>query len=232
MKSMLRFFMLAVAMALMFVSCSPEKKLEKMIKKHPTLFEQQTVDVILKETITETDTIFIEAVQDSATFRSNPAKNDALVLDNDNFTTRVEIVPTRNESGLLMNEVKVHTIVKERQILVRDTIYINKIVKGKAITPKPIVRYKIPKWIWWILALFVGLITTFILMYVKGKLPKYGLGLLLLFFVPMYQGCNSANAQSYSNYEKTLSTQECEATIAELRAEIRSKPSKKWTYLL
>ena len=142
---------LAMALALLLSSCTPQQKLERLIRKNPELFTEHTMEIFIKDTIYEVDTINLQAVSDSNTFEHEYGKDSSFTLDTDDFTTNVDFKRGKNEAGSPIRLIEVKTIVKPRTIYNRDTIPIEKTIKVPVPIPKPIIKKVTPNWAWWML---------------------------------------------------------------------------------
>jgi hypothetical protein len=150
-------FFVIIAIGVLLASCSPEKRLARMIDKHPDLFKEKTVLVAIHDTIIEKDTIYLERVVHDTMFNRIPGKESNLLLDTDEFKTTVEIVPEfkkDSETGKvrIVERVKIETVVKEKRIIKRATVPIVQTVPVKVTVPKPIITKRTPRWAWFMLS--------------------------------------------------------------------------------
>jgi hypothetical protein len=134
---------------ILFVACSPQKRLQRLIRKHPELVATDTVklsDTVISEHI-ELDTIFI----------LNPSGKDTIILREKNVLTRIY----RH-----IDTLKVFTEVQPDTVIITREVINNKV--------KIIHESKWDKWVrsWgkWIL---IGLVICLILFLIASVLRAF-----------------------------------------------------------
>jgi len=91
---------------ILLCSCSPQKRLEILLKKHPEL--------LAKDTITFKDTIYTRDIKIDTSFITN--KRDTIIIHKDNLTTQV----IRNcDSIYVISKYKGDTIYIEKKVPVQ-----------------------------------------------------------------------------------------------------------------
>lgn len=128
---------LTVVVALIFLSCTPQKKLNRLLKKHPEL--------ISKDTLKVKDTVFIDHIH-TDTILSWHNLYDTVTIEKERL--RMKIVRV-NDSIYLSGEC------------LSDTIYTEKIVMVDKINYTPPLKNRN---IWLIFAVIIGLILSIRLM--------------------------------------------------------------------
>lgn len=124
-----------VVLLLLLASCTPQKRFQRLIKKHPELIKTLDTKVIVKDTIIRTDTFFVEGAivevpfnVDSLTSKYSEIYNDSLV------SVKVAL------SSLKKVKAKIH--IKDRLFIKTDTIHFTK----EIIVPAKVVENK--NWMW------------------------------------------------------------------------------------
>ena len=114
---------------LFFVSCSPQKRISRILKKHPNLISLVDANVVIHDTIIELDTFITKEYKDS------------FIIDSDTIieTRRVIIERIKN---------KFNVIIKTDTFNVLDTMFYEKIVKVKG---KIIEVNRFPFWFWYLI---------------------------------------------------------------------------------
>ncbi len=93
----------------LFVCCSPAKRLERLVSRHP--------DLVSSDTIYASDTTILTAVRADTSFVFTSSPNDTFYLDRDRLSVRV----IRSTDTLLINaECKADTIIKEIPVQVNS----------------------------------------------------------------------------------------------------------------
>lgn len=108
-----------MAITLLLISCSPQKRLNRLVKKHPELL---TVDSLtIKDTILYHDTFFVpgQIITDSITINDLVAMAESLVYENDNMKL---LITRLNDS----ESFELSAIYKGDTIVRTDTIYYTK----------------------------------------------------------------------------------------------------------
>lgn len=121
---------------LIFLSCSPQKRMSRLLKKHPELISTVDVDTTIRDTIIELDTFITKEHRDSFIIKS-----DTIIE-----THRITIERIKD---------KFHIILKPDTFISLDTIYYTKEVKVKG---KVVTITELPKWFWYLISFFIGLI--------------------------------------------------------------------------
>lgn len=100
-----------ILIALLIVSCSPQKRLARLVKKHPELIQDKPIVIhdttIFRDTITKTIKITIPAIDENF---DSKGKDTTMESDNLKVTTK---------------KGKINVFVKPKTIYVHDTIYID-----------------------------------------------------------------------------------------------------------
>ena len=121
---------------LFFVSCSPQKRISRILKKHPYLISVVDVDTILRDTIIEFDTIITKEYKDS------------FIISTDTLIETHRIIIERIKD-------KFNVIVKKDTFMRLDTMYYTKTIKLKG---EVIKINRFPSWFWWFISISVCLI--------------------------------------------------------------------------
>lgn len=117
-------------------SCTPQKRMQRLLKKHPELVTVVDVDTLIRDTIIEKDTFISKEYKDS------------FIMATDTVIETHRVIVERINN-------KFNVIVKPDTIIALDTIFYTKEVKVKG---KVVTVYKIPKWMWYLIAFLVGVI--------------------------------------------------------------------------
>jgi hypothetical protein len=127
---------------LILASCTPQKRFQRLIEKHPELIKELDTKVTIRDTIVKTDTIFIEGAVietqvniDSIVGKYTEVYNDSLVS------------VSMALDSLKQLKTKVH--IKDRLFTRTDTIYYEKeiLVPAKMIENKNWMYAFIVSWI-------------------------------------------------------------------------------------
>ena len=120
-----------LVLMLLFVSCSPQKRIARILKKHPELISVIDVDTIFRDTIIELDTFITKEYKDS------------FIISSDTVIETHRVVIERIKD-------KFNVIIKTDTFIGLDTIfYTNTIrVKGNIVEVKII-----PNWIYFVIGL-------------------------------------------------------------------------------
>ena len=121
---------------LLVVSCTPQKRMQRLLRKHPNLISVVDRDTTIRDTIIEKDTFISKEYKDS------------FIINRDTVIETHRVIVERIKD-------KFRVIVKPDTIIALDTIYYTKEVKVKG---KVVTVYKIPKWMWYLIAFLVGVI--------------------------------------------------------------------------
>ncbi len=102
-------FLLALLMALLFISCAPQKRINRILKNNPHLLHKDTVKV------TDTFTVITPGVQTDSLIDIESLKKDTVFITKENLTIKTYI---RNDTLFVSGECD--TIINEivREILV------------------------------------------------------------------------------------------------------------------
>ncbi len=100
------------AIILLITACSPQKRFNRLIAKHPGLVD--TVTYVNRDTILEKDTVII------------PEYRDSFTIDRDTVIVTERVVITKQGTSFGLQ-------IKSDTLILRDTIYYSKPVKGKVI---------------------------------------------------------------------------------------------------
>jgi hypothetical protein len=95
-----------------FVACSPQRRLNRLVRKHPELISKDTVRII--------DTIRIPSIQLDTTIETKPV--DTVYLEKE----RLQLQIIRHYDTL-----KIHSLVKPEKIIIKKEIPVEKIVVKK-----------------------------------------------------------------------------------------------------
>ena len=120
--------------ALLFISCSPQKRMQRLIKKHPYLISE--VDVTVRDTVHEIDTFF------------TPIHKDTFLMPNDTIIETEKLIVERFRDRFRIE-------VKQDTLFQLDTIHFEKIVNGKVIEV-------VPKWVYTTFSIFLLLLFVYI----------------------------------------------------------------------
>lgn len=119
-----------ITLAILFTSCSPQRRYKRLVDKHPELVETDTVEV-------HDTTIYERQVP-------VPEYRDSFVIQNDTVIETEKLIITKIKDQF-------HVVVKEDTINIRDTIVKTVKVAGKVYTKKE------TNWLWVIIAIVCGL---------------------------------------------------------------------------
>jgi len=100
---------------LIFISCSPKQRLNRLLKKHPELIKNQDTTII--------DTIIARSFYYDSTLKANFFR-DTIVIVKNNLTTKIHY-NNNTDSLYIVNELKPDTIIKTITIPGK-TIEVNK----------------------------------------------------------------------------------------------------------
>lgn len=129
-----------ILLAFLF-SCSPQKKLNRLIKKHPELVKVDTI--VVRDTIRDTISIVTESVKTDTVF-SLYEVHDTITITKDNLTIRY-YHDTIHDSIYISGEC--------------DTIFVKvpyeRIVEYKVPCDKVIVKKGISWWYWFIIIMLI-----------------------------------------------------------------------------
>ena len=128
-------FPLSIILVLTLLSCSPQKKLHRLLKKHPELLQTDTIKI--------NDSIFIPEIHIDTIFHYSTLK-DTIVITKENL--KIKILEL-NDTVYLDASVKSDTVVIVKDIPVAKLVYVEPV-----------------KWYFkfyeffrtWMIALFVG----------------------------------------------------------------------------
>ena len=120
-----------ITLAILFTSCSPQRRYKRLVEKHPELVETDTVEV-------HDTTIYERQVP-------VPEYRDSFIIQNDTVIETERLIITKIKDQF-------HVVVKEDTINIRDTIVKTVKVAGKIYTKKE------TNWLWVIIAIIGGLI--------------------------------------------------------------------------
>ena len=119
----------------LLASCSPQKRLQRLIKKNPELIKELDTKVIIRDTIVKTDTIFIEGAVvetqiniDSIVDKYTEVYNDSLVSISMALSS--------------LKQLKTKVYIKDRLFTRTDTIYYEK----EIVVPAKMIENK--RWMW------------------------------------------------------------------------------------
>ncbi len=138
----MKYIVIASFLLSFLASCSPQKRFQRLIEKHPELIKELDTKVTIRDTIVKTDTIFIKGAVvetqvniDSIIDKYTEVYNDSLV------SISVSL------DSLKQLKTKVH--IKDRFFARTDTIYYEKevIVPAKMIENKNWMYAFIVSWI-------------------------------------------------------------------------------------
>ena len=119
-----------ITLAILFTSCSPQRRYDRLVDKHPELVETDTVEV-------HDTTIYERQVP-------VPEYRDSFIIQNDTVIETERLIITKIKDQF-------HVVVKEDTINIRDTIVKTVKVAGKVYTKKE------TNWLWVIIAIIGGL---------------------------------------------------------------------------
>jgi len=119
-----------ITLAILFTSCSPQRRYNRLVEKHPELVETDTVEV-------HDTTIYERQVP-------VPEYRDSFIIQNDTVIETEKLIITKFKDQF-------HVVVKEDTINIRDTIVKTVKVAGKVYTKKE------TNWLWVIIAIVCGL---------------------------------------------------------------------------
>jgi len=114
-----------ITLAILFTSCSPQRRYKRLVEKHPELVETDTVEV-------HDTTIYERQVP-------VPEYRDSFVIQNDTVIETEKLIITKFKDQF-------HVVVKEDTINIRDTIVKTVKVAGKVYTKKE------TNWLWVVIA--------------------------------------------------------------------------------
>jgi len=120
-----------LVLMLLFVSCSPQKRIARILKKHPELISVIDVDTIFRDTIIELDTFITKEYKDS------------FIISSDTVIETHRVVIERIKD-------KFNVIIKTDTFIGLDTIFYTNTIRVKS----NIVEVKIiPNWIYFVIGL-------------------------------------------------------------------------------
>ena len=131
-----QFKFIQLLILLILCSCSAEKRIANILKKNPDAISVIDVDTTIRDTIIEKDTIITKEYRDS------------FVISTDTIIETNRVIIERIKD-------RFNVTVKKDTLTLLDTIYYAKEVKVKG---KVIEVTKLPKWFWYLISFFVGLI--------------------------------------------------------------------------
>ncbi len=129
---------------LFFISCTPQKRLQRLVEKHPELIQKDTIHVI--------DTVTTETLKADTVFSTThyiERLRDTIRIVNDRLTVTQYI---NNDSIFIEGECKGDTIIS--------------VIPVEVETVNNIISNKIPRWIWF---LFGGVVLISILALIKRR---------------------------------------------------------------
>ena len=127
-----------IIIALLFlVSCTPQKKLQRLIEKHPELIHTLDTQFTIHDTIIKKDTILVEGMTVVAPFNIDSLTRKYTDIYEDSF---VSISLSLDSLKQLKTKVK----VKDRLITRTDTIYYTKEIT----VPAKVVVHENKWWMW------------------------------------------------------------------------------------
>jgi len=121
---------------LFFVSCSPQKRISRILKKHPELIYMVDTEITILDTIVEMDTFITQEHKDS------------FIITTDTIIETDRIIIERIKD-------RFNVIIKTDTFMRLDTMYYTKTIKVKG---KVIKVNRFPSWFWWFIAISVCLI--------------------------------------------------------------------------
>ena len=104
-------FALSIILVLTLLSCSPQKKLHRLLKKHPELLQTDTIKI--------NDSIFIPEIRIDTIFRYSTLK-DTIVITKEKLKIKILEV---NDTVFLDASVKSDTVVLNKEIPVEKMVY-------------------------------------------------------------------------------------------------------------
>ena len=105
-------FPLSIILVLTLLSCSPQKKLHRLLKKHPELLQTDTIKI--------NDSIFIPEIRIDTIFHYSTLK-DTIVITKENL--KIKILE-HNDTVYLDASVKSDTVVIVKEIPVEKLAYV------------------------------------------------------------------------------------------------------------
>jgi len=140
-----------VVLILLLASCTPQKRLQRLIEKNPELIKTLDTKVIVNDTIIRTDTIFIQGATVEVPFNIDSLKKEYTEVYEDSLVSI-----SLSLDSLKKIKTKVH--IKDRLFTRTDTIHFTK----EIIVPAKVIENK--NWMWafiisWIVVL--GLIALY-----------------------------------------------------------------------
>ena len=121
---------------LFFVSCSPQKRIARILKKHPHLISVVDRDTTIRDTIIEKDTFITKEYKDS------------FIISSDTVIETHRVVIERIKD-------KFNVIIKTDTFIGLDTIFYTNTIKVKG---QVIKVNRFPSWFWWFIAISICLI--------------------------------------------------------------------------
>ena len=108
----MKIYFILLAFTFLLFSCSPQKRLHRLVKKHPELTQLDTIKI--------QDTIIVPGIKTDTVFSSS-LLHDTVTITKDNLQIKlIEI----NDTIYLNAEVKADTVIIEREILVDRIIHV------------------------------------------------------------------------------------------------------------
>lgn len=140
-----------VILFLLLASCTPQKRLQRLIEKNPELIKTLETKVIVKDTIIKTDTIFIQGKTVEVPFNIDSLKKEYTEVYSDSLVSI-----SLSLDSLKKIKTKVH--IKDRLFTRTDTIHFTK----EIIVPAKVIENK--SWMWAFIASWV-VVMAFVALY-------------------------------------------------------------------
>ena len=138
-----------IILAFFMVSCTPQKRFQHLIEKHPELIKTLDAKITIHDTIIKKDTIFVKGTQVVAPFNIDSLKDIFTdIYDDSLMSISLSLDKAR--------KIRAKVTIKDRIITNTDTIYYTK----EVIVPAKVIVEKDMTWFW----LFVGACLASVLM--------------------------------------------------------------------
>jgi hypothetical protein len=133
-----------ILLSLLLASCTPQKRFNRLIEKHPELIKTLETKVIIHDTIVELDTIFIKGEVIEAKINIDSITQEYAEIYSDSLVSI-----SLSLDSLRQVKTKVH--IKDRLFTRTDTIYYTK----EVIVPSKAIEIENKNWMWAFIASWV-----------------------------------------------------------------------------
>jgi hypothetical protein len=143
---------LIVIFALILVGCSPQKRLNNLLTKHPGLTKTKSDTITTTKTLYEVDTFnILESSIDTVLIASDCdnliSQLDSLVIENSSVKTvfSIDTIYLQNKTSKQL-QLNIKTIQKEQTLTQKDSIKTTEQTIINNTICEPLIIYKVPKY--------------------------------------------------------------------------------------